>query len=124
MAEVEPGSQEHKHLARQRESPEGQTDTCCPEQQAICLGRGWGSQVRDLNQKVQPRLRTLGTQAHMPLENFIRQIVAPRRLLCPWDSPGKNTGMGCHFLLQGIFPTPGANPHISDISCISRQVRG
>ena len=24
----------------------------------------------------------------------------PTRLLCPWDSPGKNTGMGCHFLLQ------------------------
>ena len=25
------------------------------------------------------------------------------RLLCSWDSPGKNTGMGSHFLLQGIF---------------------
>ena len=29
------------------------------------------------------------------------------RLLCPWDSPGKNTGVGCHALLQGIFPTLG-----------------
>ena len=29
----------------------------------------------------------------------------PTRLLCPWDFPGKDTGMGCHFLLQGIFPT-------------------
>ena len=28
----------------------------------------------------------------------------PTRLLCPWDFPGKNTGMGCHILLQGIFP--------------------
>ena len=27
----------------------------------------------------------------------------------PWDSPGKNTGMGCHFLLQGIFPIQGSN---------------
>ena len=27
--------------------------------------------------------------------------------LCPWDSPGKNTGVGCHFLFQGIFPTQG-----------------
>ena len=26
----------------------------------------------------------------------------PTRLLCPWDSPGKNTGVGCHFLLQCI----------------------
>ena len=33
----------------------------------------------------------------------------PSRLLCPWHSPGKNTGMGCHFLLQGIFPTQGLN---------------
>ena len=28
----------------------------------------------------------------------------------PWDSPGKNTGVGFHFLLQGIFPTRGLNP--------------
>ena len=34
----------------------------------------------------------------------------PTRLLCPWDSPGKNTGMRCHFLLQGIFLTQGLNP--------------
>ena len=31
------------------------------------------------------------------------------RLLCPWDFPGKNTGVGCHFLLQGIFLTQGSN---------------
>ena len=30
-------------------------------------------------------------------------------LLCPRDSPGKNTWVGCHFLLQGIFPTQGSN---------------
>ena len=34
----------------------------------------------------------------------------PTRLLRPWDSPGKNTGAGCHFLLQGIFLTQGSNP--------------
>ena len=32
------------------------------------------------------------------------------RLLSPWDFSGKNTGVGCHFLLQGIFPTQGSNP--------------
>ena len=32
-----------------------------------------------------------------------------RQLLCPWDSPGKNTGVGCHAFLQGIFPTLGSN---------------
>ena len=41
----------------------------------------------------------------------------PTRLLCPWDSPSKNIGVGCHTLLQGIFPTP-----VSYISCIGRSV--
>ena len=31
---------------------------------------------------------------------------------CPWDSPGKNTGVGCPALLQGIFLTQGPNPHL------------
>ena len=34
----------------------------------------------------------------------------PSRILCPQDSPGKNTGVGCHFLLQGIFLSQGLNP--------------
>ena len=34
----------------------------------------------------------------------------PTRLLCPWDSPGKITGVGQHSLLQGIFPTQASNP--------------
>ena len=29
-----------------------------------------------------------------------------------WDSPGKNTGVGCHALLQGIFPSQGLNPRL------------
>ena len=36
----------------------------------------------------------------------------PARLLCPWDFPGKNTRVGCYFLLQGIFPTQALNPHL------------
>ena len=34
------------------------------------------------------------------------------RLLCPRDSPGKNTRVGCHALLQGIFLTQGLNPRL------------
>ena len=34
---------------------------------------------------------------------------------CPWDSPGKNTGVGYHDLLQGIFPTQGW----TQVSCIA-----
>ena len=33
----------------------------------------------------------------------------PARLHCPWNSPGKNTGVGCHSLFQGIIPTQGWN---------------
>ena len=36
----------------------------------------------------------------------------PARLLCLWDPLGKNAGVGCHCLLQGIFPTQGSNPHL------------
>ena len=36
----------------------------------------------------------------------------PARFLCPWDSSGKNTGVGCHFLLQGIFLTQESNPYL------------
>ena len=34
----------------------------------------------------------------------------PARLHCLWDFPGKNAGVGCHFLCQGIFLTQGSNP--------------
>ena len=36
----------------------------------------------------------------------------PIRLLCLWNSLGKNTGVGCRFLPQGIFPTQGSNPSV------------
>ena len=36
----------------------------------------------------------------------------PARLLWPRDSPGKNTGVGCHALLQGIFLTQGLNSYL------------
>ena len=42
-----------------------------------------------------PTLRPYGLQAS--------------RLLCLWNFPGKNMGAGCHFLLQGIFPSQGLN---------------
>ena len=43
------------------------------------------------------------------------------RLLCPWDSPSKKTGVGCHTLLQGIFLTQGST-HVPRVSCTARRV--
>ena len=45
-------------------------------------------------------------------DNLVYILCVPVRLLCSWDSPSKNTGLGCHFLLQGIFLTQGPNPHL------------
>ena len=49
-------------------------------------------------------------------QSHVRLVVTPWTVacqsLCPWDSPGKNTGEFCHFLLQGIFPTQGSNSHL------------
>jgi len=35
------------------------------------------------------------------------------------DFPDKDAGVGCHFLLQGIFPTQGSNLHLLQVSCKS-----
>jgi len=42
----------------------------------------------------------------------VTQWTVAHQALCSWDFPGKNTEVGCHFLLQGIFPTWGLNPHL------------
>ena len=39
-------------------------------------------------------------------------VLQPARLLCPWDFPGKSTGVGFHFLLERIFSTQESNSHL------------
>ena len=53
---------------------------------AVCLKYLCGTSVQSSHSVVSDSLRPHRRQ--------------PTRLLCPWDSPGKNTGVGCHFLLQ------------------------
>ena len=56
-----------------------------------------------------PDVKVLVTQLCLTLET-------PRNVACQdpvsMDFPGKNTGIGCHFLLQGIFLTQGSNPRL------------
>ena len=65
----------------------------------------------------------LGHSSHVRL--FATSWIVSIRLPCPWDSPGKNTGVGNHSLLQGIFLTQGWNPgllHCTQIPyCLSHQ---
>ena len=49
----------------------------------------------------------VGMLSHVQL--FVTSWTEPARLLCPWDFPGKNSGVGCRFLLQGL-PNPGIEP--------------
>ena len=47
----------------------------------------------------------------------------PTRLLCPWNFPGKNVGVGCHFLLQRIFLTQGfEQPSPTSVSCTAGEL--
>ena len=55
-------------------------------------------------------LRGLCMLSHSVLSNSLQPHGLWPARLSPWDSPGKNPGAGCHFLLQGIFPTQGLNP--------------
>ena len=55
------------------------------------------------------------------MSNSLRTYeLQPVRLPSPWDSPGKNTGVGCHALLQGIFPTQGSNPCLMSPTLIGK----
>ena len=49
---------------------------------------------------------------HSPfiVSDSVTQWTVAQRFLSPWDFPWRNTRVGCHALLQGIFPTQGSNP--------------
>ena len=52
----------------------------------------------------------------------MRAKLLPVKLLCAWDSPGKNTGVGCHALPPGDLSYPGIEPTSLYASCISSWI--
>ena len=58
------------------------------------------------------RVRARTCSVNSIVSNSLWHCRMPARLLCPRDSPGKNTGVGCHALLQGICLTHRLNPHL------------
>ena len=70
-------------------------------------------QPQDLVQKVARLVMEMNCYcclvAKLCLTLFWPHGLQPASLLCPWDFPGKNSGLGCHFLLQGIFLTQELN---------------
>ena len=67
------------------------------------------------------KVKVLVTQS-TPL--FATPWTAATRLLCPWNAPGNNIGGGCHFLLQGIFPTQGFEDTDGWTQCEITKERG
>ena len=73
-----------------------------------------------------PRHRALGEEVVLLALSQVQLFGHPRDCSLPGSSvhgifPGKNAGVGCHFLLQGISPTQGLNPCFS-VSCIGRWI--
>ena len=62
-----------------------------------------GFQLRSMCARSVPSVMSDSLQSYGPY---------PARIPCPWDSPGKNTGVGYHFLLQRIFLTQVSNLHL------------
>ena len=60
--------------------------------------------------------RTVGSNSAIPW-------TVARQVLCPWNSPGNSTGVGCHFLLQGIFLTQELNVGLLRCRQILYQLR-
>ena len=91
--------------------------------QCSCLenprdGGAWWAAICGVAQS-QTRLKRLSSSKQLKLWGKIEvkklkslqsHGLGPVRLLCPWNSPGKNNWVGGHFFLQGIFPTQGWNP--------------
>ena len=85
----------------------------------VCQGNGgeMGREAEGRWERVLTRPAVQCAQARSVMSSWPHGL-QPARLLCPWGFPGKNTGGGCHFLVQGIFTTQGSNLHLH-VSCIA-----
>ena len=83
----------------------------------IVLGRG--AIALNVKQEVSDTLIGDAVLSRSVVSDSVRPYgLQPTRLLCPWDSPGKNTRIGCSALLQGIFQIQRWNPGLLHCSQI------
>ena len=95
------------------------TEQQAPQQIFFCSAQTWNGSSRGENPYPPGRSPPSGTFLCVWLlscSSWFNSLQSyeqyPARLLCPRNSPGKNTGAGCHALLQGIFPTQVSNPDL------------
>ena len=88
------------------------------EQGSLACCSPWGRKEPNMTEQLNNNNIIKGSIKGPESQSVRRSVVSdslrPHRLqlfrfLCPWNSPGKNTGVGCHSLLQGIFLTQGSN---------------
>ena len=86
---------------------------------ARLVGFRWTARFlnRDSHQALDPGVRDRTTAKELLILEEMDEAVRlrglqPTKTLCPWDSPGKNTAVGCHFLFQGILLTQGLKLHL------------
>ena len=108
-------------------SVQGILQASIPEWAAFPFSRGSpqprdGTQVSSFAGGFFTAWATREAQSESVSDSALSDSATPRtvaaRFLCPWDSPGKNTGVGCYAFLQGIFLTQGLNlglPHCGQI---------
>ena len=82
--------------------------------------RGWWNMLKTVSTNIFPKYLCVLSVLRLTQLQFSHSVMSdslqpyglqPARLLYPWDSPDKNTGVGCHALLQGIL-IRGLNPHL------------
>ena len=83
----------------------------CGREQMARSRAGMGAVRKQVQQERRVLVtQTAGDRAEKEMSYIQPHGLQPSRLPCPWDPPGKNTGVGSHSLLQGIFLTQGLNP--------------
>ena len=80
-------------------------------QESLSCCSPWSVKELDMTEQLNNNsIDKVNDKTHMLISVYAKTELKPTRLLCPWDSPGKSTGVGGHALLQGIFPTQRPNP--------------
>ena len=118
------------------EGPNSGAGTWGHQEKSVCVcvwaggGRGSGRARADFTLKLKGTGRMKPVICCCLVAKSCPTLLQPRgqqptTLFCPWDFPGKNTGGGCHLLLQQIFLTQGSNPCLlhwqADSSPLSHQ---
>jgi len=95
---------ENKEMLKNQSNGDASRDTGSAERAPS--SQGWA----DLCKKVSRHCKVIIVKSCLSLLRLSGLL--PTRLLCPWNFSGKNTALGCHFLVQGIFPIQGLHLHL------------